>query len=352
MPQRRMASVSGSASPTRKRVTAAAVPPRQLETIAIRTPIPSPNFASCVRSACRAMVPIDIVHATTPEVVVPNDQSFPERLRWWRRQRGWSQLELASRAGVSQRHLGFLELGRARPSRDMVIRLATTLDVPLRQHNALLLAGGFAPIWRETDLGAPELVQIRAALDYILAQQEPFPAVAVDRHWNLLKANQGAVRLVEFLVGPLAPDTRINLADALVAPDVLRPYLVNWTDVMRYFIRSVETDAATDGSDLRDCCRMMGSGRRWGLTQSMRSPARWLPCIFTRAMFHCDCSPRSRHWEYHRTLHCKNFGSNAFSRPTATPRLYSAVGLQADVPSCPPLRRWPPENLGNIPVSR
>lgn len=175
-----------------------------------------------------------------------NEPGFPERLRWWRRRRGWSQLELAGRAGVSQRHLGFLELGRARPSREMVIRLAATLDIPLRQHNALLLAGGFAPIWRETDLGAPELAQIRAALDYILAQQEPFPAVAVDRHWNLLKANQGALRLIEFLVGPLAPDARINLADALVAPDVLRPFLVNWPDVVRYFIRSVEADAATD----------------------------------------------------------------------------------------------------------
>jgi transcriptional regulator with XRE-family HTH domain len=194
------------------------------------------------------MVPIHTVQATTREVVVPTEQSFPDRLRWWRRRRGWSQLELSGRAGVSQRHLGFLELGRARPSRDMVIRLATTLDLPLRQQNALLLAGGFAPIWRETDLGAPELAQIRSAIDYILAQQEPFPAVAVDRHWNLLQANQGAVRLVEFLVGPLAPDARINLADALVAPDVLRPFLVNWADVVRYFIRSVEADAAADNT--------------------------------------------------------------------------------------------------------
>jgi hypothetical protein len=74
------------------------------------------------------------------------------------------------------------------------------------------------------------------------------PAVAVDRHWNLLKANAGAVRLVEFLVGPLAPGVAINMADALVAPDVLRPHLVNWADVTRYFIRSVEADAAADGT--------------------------------------------------------------------------------------------------------
>jgi transcriptional regulator with XRE-family HTH domain len=149
------------------------------------------------------------------------EPGFPTRLRWWRRRRGWSQLELAGRAEVSQRHLGFLELERSSPSRDMVIRLATALDVPLRQQNALLLAAGFAPIWQETDLGAPELAQVRDAVDYVLAQQEPFPAV---------------------------PGAPINLADALVAPDVLRPFLVNWVDVVRYFIRSVEADAAADGT--------------------------------------------------------------------------------------------------------
>ena len=175
--------------------------------------------------------------------------SFASRLRWWRQHRGFSQLELASRAGISQRHLSFLELGRASASRDMVLCLADALNVPLRQHNALLLAAGFAPAWPETELGAPELVQISSAVDYMLAQQEPFPAVAVDRHWNLLKANKGAGHLVEFLVGPLPVGASVNLADALVAPNVLRPFLVNWAEVVRYFIRSVETDAAADGSD-------------------------------------------------------------------------------------------------------
>ena len=105
------------------------------------------------------------------------------------------------------------------------------------------------PAWRQTDLGSPELAQVASAVRYMLAQQEPFPAVAVDRHWNLLEANGGAVRLVEFLVGPLPPGTPVNLADALVAPDVLRPFLVNWAEVVRYFIRSVEADAAADGSE-------------------------------------------------------------------------------------------------------
>jgi transcriptional regulator with XRE-family HTH domain len=176
------------------------------------------------------------------------EEKFAARLRWWRRRRGWSQLELAGRADISQRHLSFLELGRAAPSRDMVIRLAAALDVPLRQQNALLLAAGFAPVWRETALAAPELAGLRSALDYMMAQQEPFPAIAVDRHWTMLAANNGAARLVTFLVGPLPPDAKVNLADALVGPDVLRPFLVNWRDVVRYFIRSVEADAAADGT--------------------------------------------------------------------------------------------------------
>jgi transcriptional regulator with XRE-family HTH domain len=189
-----------------------------------------------------------ITSATTWEVFVSRENDFASALRWWRQRKGRSQLDLALRADVSQRHVSFLELARASPSREMVIRLATALDIPLRQHNALLRAAGFAPVWRETELSAPELAEVHDALDYIMGQQEPFPAVAVDRHWNLLRRNQGAARLVEFLVGSLPPDARINLADALVAPDVLRPFLVNWTDVVRYFVRGVEADLAADGT--------------------------------------------------------------------------------------------------------
>jgi hypothetical protein len=130
----------------------------------------------------------------------------------------------------------------------MVLRLSAALTMPLRQSNELLLAAGFAPVWPESDLGMRNLVPIRAALDHMLTQQAPFPAVVVDRHWNLLQANKGAVAMVEFLVGPWEPGTKVNLADALVAPDVLRPWLVNWDEVVRYFVRSVEGDAAVDGA--------------------------------------------------------------------------------------------------------
>ena len=191
-----------------------------------------------------------------------NDAGFPARLRLWRERRGLSQLALAERMQVSQRHLSFLELGRASPSRDMVDRLAAALDIPLRQHNAFLLAAGFAPRWRERDLAAPDLAGVASALDYMLARQEPYPAVVVDRHWNLLRANAGAVRLVEFLTGPIAQGARLNLADALVAPNLLRGLLVNWPDVVRHFIRSVEADAAADG--LAETAALLARLMRYG----------------------------------------------------------------------------------------
>jgi transcriptional regulator with XRE-family HTH domain len=174
--------------------------------------------------------------------------SFASRLVWWRKRRGFSQLQLAIAADCSQRHVSFLELDRTQPSREMVLRLAAALEVPLRRSNELLLAAGYAPVWTETKLDAQALAPIRNALDYMLAQQEPFPAVVIDRRWNVLQANAGAIALVEFLVGPVAPGVALNLADALVAPDVLRPHLSNWADIVRYFLRSVEADAAADGT--------------------------------------------------------------------------------------------------------
>jgi transcriptional regulator with XRE-family HTH domain len=178
--------------------------------------------------------------------------TFADRLRWWRERRGLSQMALAMAADVSQRHLSFLEVGRTAPSRDMVLRLAAALDLPLRQQNVLLLAAGFAPVWRESALAAPELAVVNRALDFMLEQQEPYPAFVVDRRWNLLRLNKGGRRLVGFLTdtpaAQLDPAPPINLADALVAPDALRPLIVNWREVARYFLRGVQADALADGS--------------------------------------------------------------------------------------------------------
>jgi transcriptional regulator with XRE-family HTH domain len=178
---------------------------------------------------------------------------FGSGLRWWRERRGFSQLDLAGAAETTQRHLSFLESGRATPSREMVLRLAGVLDLPLRQQNALLLAAGFAPAWSERDLSAPELAQVNSALDFMLAQQEPYPAFVVDRRWNLLRANGGAGRFVAFLTGPepappADPAEPVNLAVALVSPSGLRPFIVNWEEVALYFLRGVQADAIADGT--------------------------------------------------------------------------------------------------------
>lgn len=173
--------------------------------------------------------------------------AFGERLRWWRTRRGLSQLELAGAADTSQRHLSFLESGRTGASREMVLRLASALDLPLRQQNVLLLAAGFAPAWRESDLAAPELAKVNAALDHMLAQQEPYPAFVVDRRWNLLRVNDGGMHMVAFLLGEV-PKEPVNLAEALVSPHGLRPLIVNWDEVALYLLRGVQADAIADGT--------------------------------------------------------------------------------------------------------
>jgi len=177
--------------------------------------------------------------------------AFGRLLKEWRGRRGFSQLGLALAARTTQRHVSFIESGRALPSRDMVLRLGATMALPLRQQNALLLAAGYAPAWQERDLSMPDLAAINSALDYMLSHHEPYPAFVVDRCWNLPRANRGASSLTEFLLGPAPAETppgQVNLAMALVSPDGLRPYIVNWQEVVRYFVRGVQADAQIDGT--------------------------------------------------------------------------------------------------------
>src|SRR5438105_9488059 len=117
--------------------------------------------------------------------------NFGVLLRRWRDVRHVSQLDLALDADVSTRHLSCVETGRAQPSREMVLRLAEALDVPLRERNPLLLAAGFAPVYRHTRLDTPEMDEARRAVSLILEQQNPFPAFVIDRYWNILMENEG-----------------------------------------------------------------------------------------------------------------------------------------------------------------
>jgi transcriptional regulator with XRE-family HTH domain len=145
-------------------------------------------------------------------------------LRDWRQRRRMSQLDLALEAGVSARHLSFLETGRSKPSREMVLHLSEQLEVPLRDRNQLLLAAGFAPAYTESPIDAPEMAPVREALDRILKGHEPYPAVVVDRWWDLAAANAGVALLTEHvapqLLQPPANALRITLHPEGMAPRI------------------------------------------------------------------------------------------------------------------------------------
>ena len=195
--------------------------------------------------------------STSPAAATPalsrQPDMFGPMLRTWRRRRGASQLALALQSGVSQRHVSFLESGRARPSREMVVQLSTALDVPLRQRNAMLLAAGFAPAYRETNLAAPELLPVRKAIDHMLKQQEPYPAVVIDRLWNLLEANSAAQAFTVFLFeGPPPPPPAgkgPNLLRWLLDPKALRSSVVNWEEVARYLVSTTYAEILADGGE-------------------------------------------------------------------------------------------------------
>jgi transcriptional regulator with XRE-family HTH domain len=123
-------------------------------------------------------------------------QPFGDHLRHWRQHRRLSQLELAHEADISTRHLSFVETGRSTPSREMVLRLSARLDIPLRERNALLVAAGYAPMYRERPLGDPALDAARQAVELLLKSHEPYPALAIDRHWNLIAANRMVPQLM------------------------------------------------------------------------------------------------------------------------------------------------------------
>ena len=153
-------------------------------------------------------------------------ETFGEHLRAWRLRRRMSQLDLAGEADISTRHLSFVETGRSAPSREMVLRLAERLDVPLRERNALLVAAGYAPMYRERPLDDPALAAARDAVQLILRGHEPYPALAVDRHWNLI-AHNAAVPLLLVGVDASLLQPPVNVLRLSLHPQGLAPRIVN-----------------------------------------------------------------------------------------------------------------------------
>jgi transcriptional regulator with XRE-family HTH domain len=171
---------------------------------------------------------------------------FGEHLRHWRQRRRLSQLDLASDAEISTRHLSFVETGRSSPSREMVLRLAERLQVPLRERNALLVAAGYAPMYRERPLDDPALAAARQAVDLILKGHEPFPALAVDRHWNLVAANSMVPHLLagadpSLLQGPM------NVLRLSLHPQGLAPRIVNLAQWRRHLFERLRQQIQQTG---------------------------------------------------------------------------------------------------------
>ena len=165
-------------------------------------------------------------------------------LRQWRERRRMSQLALSIDAEISSRHLSFVETGRSHPSQEMVLLLAEVLDVPPRARNDLLAAAGYAPIYRESSLDAPEMAQFRRALDFLLRQQEPYPAIVLDRYWNILLANDGAGRFTGVFLDPETAETLgpLNAMRLIFHPQALRPYILNWEATASALIQWLHRD--------------------------------------------------------------------------------------------------------------
>src|SRR5262245_49697276 len=167
-------------------------------------------------------------------------------LRDWRRRRRLSQFELALEAGVSSRHLSFVENGRSRPSAEMVLNLAERLEVPLRDRNQLLLAAGYAPAFAQRELDAPELGPVREAIDQVLRGHEPYPALVVDRHWGLVAANRPIGALVAGVDEQLL-EPPINVLRLSLHPAGLAPRIVNLPQWRAHLLERLAVDALVSG---------------------------------------------------------------------------------------------------------
>ena len=167
-------------------------------------------------------------------------------LRDWRQRRHVSQLDLAGMAGVSARHVSFIETGRSRPSREMVLHLAEHLEVPLRERNALLLAAGFAPAYRSTEFDSDEMKPVREALRRVLTSHDPFPALAVDRLWNLVAANQGAWTLTAG-AAPELLEPPVNVLRLALHPDGLASRIANFGEWSAHLLQRLRRQFVLTG---------------------------------------------------------------------------------------------------------
>jgi transcriptional regulator with XRE-family HTH domain len=172
-------------------------------------------------------------------------------LRYWRDVRGLSQLDLSFEAGVSQRQISFIESGRSVPGRDTLLTLAQTLDVPLRERNALLLAAGYAPVYSEAPWNAQDMHSVVRALERVVRQHEPFPAIVMDRHWNVLMTNDAAPRFFNCFIDMASREGPRNMLHLIFDPQGMRPFVDDWHNVSQSLLQRVYRESVghvIDGS--------------------------------------------------------------------------------------------------------
>ncbi|MBL8743932.1 MAG: helix-turn-helix transcriptional regulator, partial [Myxococcales bacterium] len=199
---------------------------------------------------------------------------FPALLRHWRTRRGMSQLDLGLAAHVSARHVSFLETGRAAPSREMVLRLASTLHVPLRDQNVLLRASGFADAWSEPDVAPGGLPKpILAAIDRMLDKHEPYPMTVLDRGYNVTRANRGGTALLSrFIARPEKMTGRLNVFALIFDPDLARPFLVDWERIAHALVARLHREVLASPEDGVLAGLLASLFRYPGVPESFRVP--------------------------------------------------------------------------------
>lgn len=192
-----------------------------------------------------------------PQHHASSTSEFPRLLRTWRQKRRLSQLDLALASGVSQRHVSFLESGRAKPSRTMILQLSETLEVPLRDRNDWLTAAGFAPVFKARTLEDPQMSQVLKAVRMMLTNHEPYPAIAIDRAWNIRMSNPPFDRVSEMIGQDVwshagAAGQPRNLMRLFFHPDGIRPLVTNWKSVAPLLWRRAQREAeALGGEEMR-----------------------------------------------------------------------------------------------------
>jgi len=173
----------------------------------------------------------------------PSGNSLGNLLRHWRNVRGRNQLDLSIETGVSQRHISFIESGRSIPSRQTLLEIAQVLDVPLRERNTLLLNAGYAPVFSEAAWNSAQMQSITKALERILLQHEPFPALVMDRYWNVLMTNDAAPRFFNCFIDMSQRKGPRNMLHLMFDPDGMRPFVEDWDQVAGSLLHRVRTEA-------------------------------------------------------------------------------------------------------------